>query len=77
MHAAAGAAGCCRLKCAWGLDGFGEWPRVLLSEGRHILTCLRCDRKCFRQRQALLHLYQALYAWLAPKDPGLGHLQGS
>lgn len=36
-----------------GLDGFGERPRFLLSLHRHILKCLRCDCKCFWQRQAL------------------------
>lgn len=61
-HAAAAAAWFFRLKCAGGLDGFGERPRFLLSPCRRILKCLRCDRKRFWQRRALLCLHRAVSA---------------
>lgn len=61
-HATAAAAWVFRLKCAGGLDGFGEWPRFLLSLCRRVLKYLWCDCKCFWRRRALLRLHQAVNA---------------
>lgn len=75
-HAAAAAAWVLRLKRAGRLDGFGEWPRFLLSPCRRVLKYLRCDGKCFWWRRARLRLHQAVNARSAGTRGGVRPCSG-